>query len=644
MACILFYSPPCAAPANSCPRRNSPREVQIHRNRGAILDRNLNKFALSVPVHSLYGEPHRIKDPQAVSETLSYILRQDSSELFRKLSSKKRFVWLVRELSDDTYLAVKKLNIRGLRFKTEDQRRYPNGTLAANLIGFAGIDEEGLEGIEYQYDSILSPVDGTKLVLKGPGGVEVPNGTVIVRNADGGQNLVLTIDDVIQHLAEKELNKIVEQWSPKSCFIIVQQPYTGEILACASRPTYNPANYGDFDRKNFKNRAVTDIYEPGSVFKIVTAAAALEDNRILPNTTFHCPGFVKVYGITMGCTGTHGTITVGTAIEKSCNAVLAKIGHLLGPESLYFYIRKFGFGEKTGISLPGESVGLLRLPTKWSGISSSAISFGQEIGVTGIQMVNAISTVANGGRLVKPQIVKKVMSYDMTKVVHETGIEFRRRVIRESVARDVKGMMERVVVYGTGRRGRLDRYTAAGKTGTSQKLAKKESGLKVVSFAGFLPVEKPEVTIYVVVDEPKGEKIGGSTVAAPAFARLAGKLMLYLGVTPDRIPGQEPHRPVETPAPTPSVFPPPSGEGSMNGVETGMAQDLPSGVYVDSVGKVLDSALAPLPDGGGITNTHSPESAQDPFGDTIGSVIDAQVQRTYLLGTEGRSPYSSTER
>jgi cell division protein FtsI/penicillin-binding protein 2 len=614
----------------------------------------MNKFALSVPVYSLYGEPNRLADPEGTATKLSYILSVDRNELQRKLEGKKRFIWLARELSDEVCLAIKKLKIKGLGFKREDQRRYPNGMLAANLIGFAGIDEEGLEGIEYQYDSILSPVNGTKLVLKGPGGVEIPNGTVIVRPPEGGQNLVLTIDDVVQHLAEKELVKIVEQWNPKSCFIVVQQPYTGEILACATRPSYNLTNYGDFPHESYKNRAVTDIYEPGSVFKIVTAAAALEDKRIVPETTFHCPGFVKVYGITMGCTSKHGTITVSEAIEKSCNVVLAKVGNLLGPESLYFYIRKFGFGEKTGISLPGESIGLLRLPTKWSGISSSAISFGQEIGVTGIQMITAISTVANGGSLVKPQIVKKIMSYDMTKTIEETGIDFRRRVISEDVARSVKGMMEQVVVYGTGRRGSLDRYTAAGKTGTSQKLAKKETGLKVVSFAGFLPVEKPAVTIYVVVDEPHGDHVGGSTVAAPAFASLAGKLMLYLGVTPDKVAGaddpQHRYDHEETGVTTPPPDDPPSRDvppSTQNLIQGRNSISEPSSL--DPAGMVIEAALAPLPGSAGVNMgidvyTTGSEHNEAPSGDIIGSVIDAQVQKTYLLGTEGRTPYRQDNR
>ncbi len=621
---------------------NGPYQSSIHRSRGAIFDRNLNKLALSVPVLSLYADPHRVTNAEAVADALAGLGLGARDKLLLKLQEKKHFVWLARKLDRKTTEAIRTLKLKGLGFKREDKRQYPSGTLAANLLGFAGIDEEGLEGIEYEHEKTLAPIDGVKLVLSGPGGLEIPNSTVIVRPPEGGYNLCLTIDDVIQHLAEKEAQTIFEKWQPKSCFIVVQEPKSGEILACAVRPTFNPNQYGSYPSWAYKNRAVTDIYEPGSVFKVVTASAALEDKRVTPETSFHCPGFVKVYGLTMGCTSIHGTINIRQAIEKSCNAVMAKVGRLVGPESLYYYIRKFGFGEKTDVELPGEAVGLLRLPSDWSGLSSSSISIGQEIGVTGMQMISAVSVIANGGTLVKPQIVRKILSHDRKKVIREPKVEFKRRVVSSSIAKTMAGMMERVVVYGTGRRGSLEQYTAAGKTGTSQKLGRGEQGRKVVSFAGFAPAENPAVTIYVVVNEPKAEdsnQIQGGVVAAPAFQNIAPNILLYMGVPPDRATGGDKlpevvTQPLRGQMVTPVVAPTAVVAADEMTLDQGQSLN-------DPVARVLDAALAPLPGTAGIgeeTQEDSGMSLDDGSSD-IGKVIDAAVQRRYMLGTSGSTSY-----
>ena len=623
---------------------NGPYQSSIHRSRGAIFDRNMNKLALSIPVLSLYADPHRVNNAEAVADALAGFGLGKREKLLHKLHEQKHFVWLARKLDRETAEAIRALKLKGLGFKREDKRQYPSGTLAANILGFAGIDEEGLEGVEYEHEKTLAPIDGVKLVLSGPGGLEIPNSTVIVRPPEGGYNLCLTIDDVIQHLAEKEIQLIFDKWQPKSCFIIVQEPKTGEILACAVRPTYDPNRYASYPSWAYKNRAVTDIYEPGSVFKVVTASAALEDKRVTPETSFHCPGFVKVYGLTMGCTGIHGTITIRQAIEKSCNAVMAKVGRLVGPESLYYYIRKFGFGEKTEIDLPGEAVGLVRLPNDWSGISSSSISIGQEIGVTGMQMVSAVSVIANGGTLVKPQIVRKVLSHDRRKVIREPQVEFKRRVVSPEVAATMAGMMERVVVTGTGRRGKLEQYTAAGKTGTSQKLGRGEQGRKVVSFAGFAPVENPAVTIYVVVNEPKADDpkiLQGGVVAAPAFQNIAPNILLYMGVPPGKVAdvhSDQPtsldvvnNRPLRRQSMAPVVTP--------TAVVAADEMTLGNGQMIeDPVSRVLDSALQPLPGTAGISTPLDEAETLNDDSD-IGKVIDAAVQRRYMLGTSGTVTY-----
>lgn len=599
------------------------RTIKIPRPRGTITDRNGNRLALSMPVQSLFADPAIIEDRDAAAAALAPILSVEFPALRAMFETPRRFVWVARHLDRAVAERVKALNIRGLAFRQEYRRYYPNGQLAANLLGFVGMDGQGLEGIEFQHDAILAAQAGEKLVLSGLKGLEIPQGDVVVREAEGGDTVELTVDEVIQHLAEKEIHDLYQTWQPKSCFIIVTQPRTGELLACAVRPTFDPNDFGAFPDYTYKNRAITDLYEPGSVFKIVPAAASLEDTRVAPQTCFNCPGFIKLYGITMGCTGIHGDVSLRQIIEKSCNTGIAKVGRLLGPESLYYYIRKFGFGEKSDVDLPGERLGLVRLPKEWSGLSTAAISMGQEIGVTGIQMMDAVCTIANGGLLLQPRVVRRVLSPDGRIVRRDAAVEIRRRVVSEGVAHELANMMSRVVVRGTGTRGRLDLYRAAGKTGTSQKLGAGVAGRYVVSFAGFVPVEEPAVAIYIVVNEPQGEKVSGGKVAAPAFRHLAGKVMLYLGVPPDQVAGAEAvdDRPEDEEPPPPPV----------RAAVPGRTTPAPTAPPDDPVAMTLDESIAPLPGpaGTGLGTEASPPAvapgALEDVGSDIGRVIDAAV-------------------
>jgi len=614
-------------------RSANMKATKLLRPRGFIFDRNGNKFAVSLPVLSLYADPHIVEKPAEVAERLASLLHMDWHKLAAKLTSKRRFVWLARKLDRSVAERVRALSVPGLGFRQEYQRFYPKGTLAANVLGFVGMDGKGLEGLEYQHDDILASRPGEKLALVGLTGIEIPNGDVVVREPEGGANITLTIDEVIQHLCEREIEEIFANWQPKSCFIFVVEPFSGEVLACAVRPTFDPNIFSTYPKWSYKNRAITDMYEPGSVFKIVTAAAGLEDMRVQPETTFHCPGFIKLYGISIGCTSRHGDVTLRQAIEKSCNTAMAKVGLLLGPESLYYYIRKFGFGEETGIDLPGEIEGLVRLPKKWSGLSPAAISMGQEIGVTGIQMVQAVSTIANGGNLMVPHIIRRIETHDGQRIISQNEPIVCRRVVREKVAVELASMMERVVVQGTGRRGRLDLYTAAGKTGTSQKLGRGSEGKKVVSFAGFIPVHQPSATIYIVVNEPKGDKPSGGKVCAPVFRRLAGKIMLYLEVRPDR---NDDTADANAAAPPAVASPLPALSIPSPSFRVRPMMDLRSS---DPVQAVLDTAVAPLPGAGGVGNDPVDGNSQ------IGQVIDAALhERGALLGASGSASWGTQPR
>lgn len=451
---------------------------------------------------------------------------------------KSRFVWVRRKLDEPTAKALHEFitthKVKGLGFRKEFKRVYPSNQLAAQVIGFVGTDEEGLEGLENKYNGVLGGKPGDRTV------VVAPNGMVITelarRKPEGFNNIHLTIDPVIQHYVERELDKAYAMYNPKNCFAAAMDPNTGEVLAMAGRPSFDPNAWREYDRELWKNRVVSDTFEPGSTFKLVTAAAALEDQRVEPIHTFVCPGKVVLWDIPIHCTGVHETITTEQMIERSCNVGAIKVGELLGPKNLYYYIRKFGFAERTGIDLPAEVEGIVRPPERWSGISIGAVSIGQEIGVSGIQMMQAVSAIANGGRLVRPHVIRKITEPETGAIVSESSLDVRHRVISQKTADALTRMMAMVVKSGSGTLAALDDYVCGGKTGTSEKLGRvaREDGAKyVASFIGFLPVKEPKVLIYVVLNEPKGERVRGGTTAAPVFREIARQVMLLRKVPPE---------------------------------------------------------------------------------------------------------------
>lgn len=520
------------------------RTTKIWRKRGDIRDAQGRTLALSYTTWSLYADPKLIEDPPGTARRLATLLDLDEDRLTGRLSNKKRrFEWVQRKLDRPLMERIRALRIQGLGFQREYSRFHPNGPMAANVVGIVGTDNDGLEGVEYSYNETLAGIPGEKLLMAGLRGLELPKGHLVVNEPRGGAHLYLTLDTGIQHIAERALDRLIEIWRPKNAFVLVMDPNTGEILAMAMRPTYDPNDFGAYPESSYRNIALSEFYPPGSTFKLITASSALEEGTVAPFTHFYCPGFLSLWGIPIKCTSVHQDISLSQVIQKSCNVGAMRTGLTLGPEKFYQYIRKFGFGEKTGVELPGESPGLVHPPERWSGVSIGAVSMGQEIGVTGLQMACAVAAIVNGGLLLKPTIVKKITSHDEKEVLHRSRPAVRRRVISRETSSALREMMRGVVTGGSGRRAAIPDFAAAGKTGTSQKLGSQSRGSHstqtklVASFVGFVPFREPQYLIYIVANEPKdspdGIRAWGGYVAAPAFAEMAERILWHKNITPD---------------------------------------------------------------------------------------------------------------
>ncbi len=524
-------------------RGQSTTSVELLPHRGTIYDRNRTELAASLEVDSLYAHPALISDPKAAAKQLAPILQLPLHAVYRDLLSSRPFVWLKRKVMPAQARQIRALDIRGLGFLKESQRFYPQKEIAAQVLGFVGVDSQGLEGIELQYDSIIKGKTRKLFPDRDARGRHVyVEGLQPWDRSRQGNDLVLTIDKNIQYIAEKELQAAVSLSQAKSGTAIVMDPLTGEVLASAVCPLFNPNKYKESTPDARRNRAVTDIYEPGSTFKAILVASALEEGVIKPADMFYCEkGAYRIARRTIHDHGSHGWLDVGGIIKHSSNIGVTKIGRQLGKEQLYRYIRSFGFTASTGSRLPAEQSGFMPSLKRLSEHTQGAISFGQSITVTPLQMVTAYAAIANGGMLMQPIIVKRI-SDPRGGVVKESPPVIRRRVISPETSRTMRDMLKKVVASGgTGARGAVAGYTVAGKTGTSQKVDKAGySHTKLIaSFAGFAPADEPRIAIIVVIDEPRRLKYGGES-AAPAFSRMAGGILNYLHVPPDAMPGQEP--------------------------------------------------------------------------------------------------------
>jgi len=511
--------------------------LTLEPQRGNIYDRNMRALACNLKANSLYATPPHVAGKERAASRLSEALNIDENKILERLRKKKAFIWVKRKLSPEEVKKVEALNIRGLDYAEESKRFYPNGSLASHILGFVDIDNKGLESIELLYDKYLRGEVGWKAIKRDAKGRELVSETTKSLPPSNGYNVVLTLDEMIQHIAEKALDRAYSKYKAKGATVIVMDPNNGHILALANRPTFDPIRIGASKIAWRRNRAVADYFEPGSAFKIVTASAALNEDKVNFEDTFFCEnGSWNVRGHLLHDHKPHGKLTFKQVIEKSSNIGTTKVAIKVGENNLYKYIKLFGFGYPTRVDLPGEVSGLLKPPSKWSRFTISSIPMGQEVAVTAIQMACAISAIANGGTYYRPMIVREIRD-ERNESIKKFEPKPLRRVISQETALSMKEILKGVVENGTGKRARLKGYSSAGKTGTAQKVepsGKYSHSRFIATFIGFAPVEDPKIVICVFVDEPRPVYYGG-TVSAPVFKQIADETLKYLELEEDGI-------------------------------------------------------------------------------------------------------------
>lgn len=507
------------------------KQEDIQVRRGIIFDRRGRELGVNLEVESLYCDPDAVVSPETTAYNLSKVTGRNPDAILAKFSSKGRFVWIERKLRPEVTEKIKGMDIKGLGFMPDAKRLYPKARLASHVIGAVGIDNQALEGVELKYDKFLRMPGGKILVTRDAKGRTLSTGVDIESK---GNNIILTIDEGLQYIAEKELDNAMLRWHASAATAIMMNPFTGEILALANRPAYdaNNAVYAkDFEKRN---RAITDCYEPGSTFKIIIGTAAIEEGMFNLDSKFDCgKGTVSVGNSVIHDAHKHGVLTFKEVIQKSSNVGSVIIGIQLGKERIYKYAKRFGFGEKTGIDLPGEVSGWIRPPEKWSAVSLGAIPIGQEVAVTPLQVLRAYSAIANGGILVKPHVVSEIRSPDGTLIRSFNAAENKVAISRKT-ADIFKDILKTVTEEGgTGKSASVEGNQVAGKTGTAQIIdprTRRYSKEKYVSsFVGFVPADNPMIAMIVVVYEPKGQIYGG-VVAAPVFKEIARQSLSYLNV------------------------------------------------------------------------------------------------------------------
>ena len=510
------------------------RAMDLTAPRGVIYDRAGRELAMSISVESAFAVPSEIPDLRSTVSLVSPIAGTDPRVVLADCRAHKTFCWVARKADDSTIQRIRDLNLKGIHFQKEAQRFYPKGELTAHVVGEVGMDGSGLSGIERAYDSTLRGKAGTRLLS-----VDARKQwfSDVEKQPEMGQNLVLTIDENIQYIAEKELDQAMHDTQAIAGTVIVENPHSGEILALANRPTFNPNSHREVKLGAMKNRAISDVYEPGSTFKLVTISAALEEKLTNPDEVFDCQmGSIVYNGMRIRDSKPHGLLPVWGVLAESSDVGAIKIALRLGDERFYKYIRAYGFGQRTGIELPGETRGLAKPVDRWSKVSIAAISMGQEIGISPVQLASLISTFANDGVWVAPRIVAGTVppqAGPQTVVFHPADSH---RVISPYTAAEMRSMMQKVVLEGTGRKAILEGYTAGGKTGTAQKVDPATGAYSktkyVGSFAGFAPLNNPQIVVAVILDSAVGLHQGGQ-ISAPVFHRVAQQVLEYMHVPHD---------------------------------------------------------------------------------------------------------------
>ncbi|MFO7578538.1 MAG: penicillin-binding protein [Pelovirga sp.] len=534
--------------------------VKLAPRRGTIFDREGHPLAVSLETDSLFADPQMIQDPATAAKKLAPLLKQSQAELQKSLSEKnRRFVWLERLIDPDTAQQVRDLKITGLNFVPERKRYYPQSNIAAHVIGFTGLDPRGLEGIELEYDRLLQGEPELLVSVRDARGRGLATAEAPVQGGSSGHNLHLTLDRSLQYIAEKELARAVKESRAVGGTVVMLEPTSGRILALASWPDFNPNMAGRYRADQRRNRVVCDMYEPGSTFKPFLLAGILEEKLLQPTETVFCEnGQYRVGGSTVRDYKKFGHLSLEEMLKVSSNIGFVKLGKVLERERFHRYLTSFGFGTKTGLDFPGEAGGVLRPPSRWFEIDLAAISFGQGVSVTPLQMTTAMAVIANGGLLMEPYLVEKVTDDD-GQVVRRRLPEVRHRVISERTAQLVRNMMVSVTEPGgTGTRAALPGYRVAGKTGTAQKVDPVTGGYsldkRVGSFIGFVPADNPALVMSVTLDEPQGDRYGG-LIAAPVFARIASQSLAHMNILPrDQVVNLE-ELAVNSPDPLPDLAP-----------------------------------------------------------------------------------------
>ncbi|MGB6432031.1 MAG: penicillin-binding transpeptidase domain-containing protein [Candidatus Acidiferrales bacterium] len=506
--------------------------VEVSPSRGDILDRNLRPLAMSVPADTCFAVPSEIPDPSMVAQLLSGPLNLSPDEIETRLASSRTYARLARKLSPDIVARIDALNLKGIYFEKEDQRFYPKRELAASVLGYVDVDQKGLGGIEYALDDRISSQGSRMLVLADAhrhamDSSDQPPAVV--------GNVVLTVDQNIQYIAERELETAIRETHAIAGSVVVEDPNNGELLAIANWPTFNPNAAGTSPPDSRIDRAISAAYEPGSIFKIVTLSAAIDQGLVKPTDVVDCQeGSIDIAGHKIHDWHPFGVLSVADILAHSSDVGTIKIGLRLGAPKLYQYMQSYGFGQPTGVDLPGESKGLMRRLENWTPISVGSISMGQEVGVTPIQILTVMSAIANGGMIVRPHIVAGLRTG--TEAIASEPQPAPRRVMQATTAATMRGMLEGVVLHGTGEFAHLDGYSAGGKTGTAQKFdpatGRYSKTQYNASFVGFAPLNTPAITVLVTLDSPVGLHEGGQ-VAAPAFHRVAQQVLEYLNVPHD---------------------------------------------------------------------------------------------------------------
>ncbi|MFZ3063972.1 MAG: penicillin-binding protein 2 [Nitrospirota bacterium] len=510
--------------------RQHQKTVALEPLRGTIYDRKGRVLAVNLDVESVYAVPSEIENTYETARRLSKLLNEDFRVIERKLKSDKGFVWIARKLDPNISTRIKNEDLEGIGFIKESKRFYPKKELFGQLIGFAGLDNTGLSGIEARYDEFLKGEDGFVILERDARGSHIfPSSGY--KPPVKGRDIILTIDEGIQYICERELDKAIQKTHAKSGMIIGMDPKTGEMLAMAVKPSFNPNEFIKYAPEEWRNRIVSDPYEPGSTLKVIVASAALEDKVASPSEPmFFGEDKIDIDGeIIHDTVKEKGRLSFRDVIKRSSNVGAVRIGMRLGKERLYSHLKSFGFGERTDIDISGESKGILRQTREWSKRSIGTVSLGQEIGVTPIQLITAFSAVANNGWMMKPFVVSEIRDGD--KIVRKVYPEIKKRVISAETAAEMTRILTSVVEGGTGERAAIEGYRVAGKTGTAQKIDPK-TGLYsdkyfISSFIGYAPAEDPQIVLLVVIDSPEGIAWGGS-IAAPVFKSVAEDVLLYM--------------------------------------------------------------------------------------------------------------------